>query len=353
MLVCITLLLQHNDVKSHPFQIIRKEKKMSYGFSKKINSSNEKEECFRLIDEQLKKDSNNFQVVNLVSEKINIIIRKKQTHLDLARFLHAACFSPVPSTFIKAIKNNHFSTWPGLTSELITKHLPMSIATAKGHLNQERQNIQSTKTPSTDFKVTLQRIKQNVKKLKNQISKNAKYDEASQDNILLDSFPLSDSPNKKTNEAIFGIYSSKDVGVGYTDLTGRFPYQSTRGNNYIFVAYHYDANAILVEPIKNRKALTIVIAWEKINNKLKIAGLQPTTYIMDNEFSDDMKIALRKEKIQHQLVPPNCHRANAAERAIQTFKNHFKAGLATLDPDFPVKEWDRLLPQAELTLNLL
>ena len=74
---------------------------------------------------------------------------------------------------------------------------------------------------------------------------------------------------------------------------------------------------------------------------------------MDNEFSEDMKIALRKEKIQHHLVPPNCHRANAAERAIQTFKNHFKAGLATLDPNFSVREWDRLLPQTELTLNLL
>ena len=54
-----------------------------------------------------------------------------------------------------------------------------------------------------------------------------------------------------------------------------------------------------------------------------------------------------------QLVPPHTHRANAAERAIQTFNNHFKAGLASLDPDFPVAEWDRLLEQAFLTLNLL
>ena len=27
--------------------------------------------------------------------------------------------------------------------------------------------------------------------------------------------------------------------------------------------------------------------------------------------------------------------------------------MALLDPDFPVTEWDRLLPQAELTLNML
>jgi hypothetical protein len=49
--------------------------------------------------------------------------------------------------------------------------------------------------------------------------------------------------------------------------------------------------------------------------------------------------------------PP--HRRNSAERAIQTFKAHFIAGLCSADPDYPATEWDRLLPQAELTLNLL
>ena len=39
--------------------------------------------------------------------------------------------------------------------------------------------------------------------------------------------------------------------------------------------------------------------------------------------------------------------------AICTFKIHFISVLATADPDFPVVEWDRLLPQAKLTLNLL
>ena len=42
-----------------------------------------------------------------------------------------------------------------------------------------------------------------------------------------------------------------------------------------------------------------------------------------------------------------------AERAIQTFKSHFKATLATCDPDFPLNQWDLLVDQANLTLNLL
>jgi hypothetical protein len=47
------------------------------------------------------------------------------------------------------------------------------------------------------------------------------------------------------------------------------------------------------------------------------------------------------------------HHCLAAERAIHTFKNHFIAGLFSLDKDFPLHLWDRLLPQALLTLNLL
>jgi hypothetical protein len=53
------------------------------------------------------------------------------------------------------------------------------------------------------------------------------------------------------------------------------------------------------------------------------------------------------------LVPPHCHRRNAAERAIRTFKEHFVDGLSLVDSSFPVQLWDRLLPQAEITLNLL
>ena len=52
-------------------------------------------------------------------------------------------------------------------------------------------------------------------------------------------------------------------------------------------------------------------------------------------------------------MPPHIHRRNSAKRAIQTFKNHFIAGLASTDPNFPLSNWCRLLPQAELTLNLL
>ena len=62
---------------------------------------------------------------------------------------------------------------------------------------------------------------------------------------------------------------------------------------------------------------------------------------------------VNKWKVDYQLVPPDMHRRNAAERAIRTFKAHFLAILAGVDHDFSSNLWDLLIPQAELTLNLL
>ena len=84
-----------------------------------------------------------------------------------------------------------------------------------------------------------------------------------------------------------------------------------------------------------------------------LAGTAPNTYVMDNEISHEFTTALTSNNTTYQLVPPHTHRRNLAERGIQTYKNHFKAGLASVDPNFPLSEWDRLLEQANITLNFL
>ena len=78
------------------------------------------------------------------SHLLNVIIRKKQLKQDLAKFLHGALFSPRYSTLKQAIKKNFLSSFPGLTKNLLNKHLPPSIATKLGHLRQEKQHLQST-----------------------------------------------------------------------------------------------------------------------------------------------------------------------------------------------------------------
>ena len=67
----------------------------------------------------------------------------------MASYLHAAAGVPKKSTFIQATNNGKFITRPGLTSKLISKHLPLSLPTLKVHLKQYHQNITSTKKIAT------------------------------------------------------------------------------------------------------------------------------------------------------------------------------------------------------------
>ena len=105
--------------------------------------------------------------------------------------------------------------------------------------------------------------------------------------------------------------------------------------------------------MKNREADTIITAWTNVHSRLKNNGIVTKHYILDNECSTVFKNALQDENNTFELVPPHQHCRNAAERAIRTFKNHFLAGLVTCHPDFPLREWDRLLLQAEITIHLL
>ena len=81
--------------------------------------------------------------------------------------------------------------------------------------------------------------------------------------------------------------------------------------------------------------------------------MELNTYMMDNEVSNILKDKLIDTEIKYQLAPPHNYKIDISEQAIQTFKGHFKAGLALLDPDFPISEWDRLVEQGELILDLL
>ena len=105
--------------------------------------------------------------------------------------------------------------------------------------------------------------------------------------------------------------------------------------------------------MKNRSDAEAVRCYKEMYNFLKKRNCKPKLNIMDNEASRAVKNFITNENTKYQLVEPNNHRVNAAERAIRTFKNHFIAGLSSVDPKFPLYLWDDLLPQAEITLNML
>jgi len=83
---------------------------------------------------------------------INAIIRQDhRAKQDLASFHHGSLFSPSPTTLIDAVKSNFLATFPGLSANLVDKHLPSSVYTAAGHMRHERQGLRSTKTDSSNL----------------------------------------------------------------------------------------------------------------------------------------------------------------------------------------------------------
>jgi hypothetical protein len=114
----------------------------------------------------------------------------------LVNYLHKAMFSPTKSAFLQAVKDGHLVTWPGLTEEAINKHLKLTPATTMGHMNQRRQNIRSTlNTPITS--------------------------------------DIEDGTATTTNSGTktYLVYAVLvDQGQLYTNLTGKFPVRSSKGN---------------------------------------------------------------------------------------------------------------------------
>ena len=71
----------------------------------------------------------------------------------------------------------------------------------------------------------------------------------------------------------------------YSDLPGKFPTKYSKINQYIFVLYHYDYNAILTEPMKNRTGSEIFREYAELSNYLISRGMWPKFQILDNEAS--------------------------------------------------------------------
>jgi hypothetical protein len=119
------------------------------------------------------------------------------------------------------------------------------------------------------------------------------------------------------------------------------------------IVYDYNSTAILVEPIKNQCKQEILRTYSKLHKYLMDRQLKPQLPKLDNKCSAALKQFMRTAKVDFQLVPPYHHRQNAAERAIGIWKDHFVAGLASLDPHFPMHFWCRLINQCTQTLNLM
>ena len=169
------------------------------------------------------------------SQECHSAIYNQSTKADLAGFIHACLFSPSPSTLLRAVRNGHLTTFPSLYTELITKHLPKSLTTSTGHMRMQQKGIRSTKPQPIDPAIPIE--------------------------TSLDIAPTQEPQNIKTDDIYITIVSEESAKKSYSDQTGKFPHQSSRGNEYVFILYSYDSNSIHSVPIPNRQAATIRDAW--------------------------------------------------------------------------------------------
>jgi hypothetical protein len=192
----------------------------------------------------------------------------------LVHYLHKALLSATKAAMLQAIKNRHLITWPGLTEHAINKHLKLTPATAMGHMNQRRQNIRST----------------------------------SRESIVTQQSP--DTDLGTNTHLVYAVVA--DQGQLYTDLTGKFPVRSSKGNSYVMLCYIYGCNCIKFVPMKSRSASEWVKAYGSIHQELTVKGFKPKLQTLDNEASTALKNFFTAQSINYQLVPPHCHRRNAA-----------------------------------------
>ena len=233
-------------------------------------------------------------------------------------FAHASLGSPSLSTLLNAVRLGYLHYWPRLTVQLLRTFLPHTVATAQGHLNQKRQGLDSTtRSPPTSPSVT--------------------------------SPDLDDHSVVEANSAY--VQMLRLPSSASADLTGRFPVTSTTGSQYVLVTVM--DGYIHLEAMAARTHTEYVRCFKRMVTFFGEHNRKPSFLRLDNETSAAVETYMRTENIQIQYCPPGQHRANAAERCIQTFKNHAISTLSTTDPAFPLPLWDRLLPQMELCLNHL
>jgi hypothetical protein len=186
--------------------------------------------------------------------------------------MHAVPRYPVKSTWLKAVKAGNDVGWSMLTERNVQKYYPKTTKTAKGHLNQTRKNVRSTKVKAT----------------------------------LLETCDTSHLHSKKVCDVYTQTYMV--CKTMFSNQTGRFPIQSLWGNKYIMVMVEIDRNAILVEPMKNPKDAEMIRAYNALLLQLKRASIIPKKHFLDNKISENMKNCICDTcKLDMELVPPGCH----------------------------------------------
>ena len=175
----------------------------------------------------------------------------------------------------------HHMAWSHFRS--CPKKLPKIIATAKGHLRQDRQNVKSTRNTSQATTISNPHV------------------------MTTPPLPLHET---KVRTQTAYLQTREFAGKVSTDQTGRFPITSSRGSKYLMVLYDHDSNTILAEPLTSRNERELIRATRILHAYLFDRGFTPQYQILDNECPGGLKTFLCEASVKFQLVPPYLHHTN-------------------------------------------
>jgi len=198
------------------------------------------------------------------------------------RYLHAAAGFPTKSTWLKAIRNNNYMSWPLLTVKNVNKYFPESEETQQGHMKSQRQNVRSTRVKN---KVHPKEVEVKIEP--------GEEEEDSKTNV------------EKENDIMIDVYDTNNT--IYTDQTGKFPSVSSRGNRYQMILTHMDTNSIWVKATNNKTEGEMILArwWALLH--MKACGILPKHQVVDNECSASYTHEISEAGMTYQLVPQNNH----------------------------------------------
>jgi hypothetical protein len=119
------------------------------------------------------------------------------------------------------------------------------------------------------------------------------------------------------------------------------------------VIHDVDNNSSWAEALKDNTGNKLILGHARALAQMRKAGIIPKHLVLDNQASAAYKKAIGDSDMTYELVSPDDHQCNMAQKSIQTFKNHFVGILSGCVPNFPLHLWCQLLPQVEQQLLLL
>ena len=264
-----------------------------------------------------------------------ISIYECENKQQLIKYYHTSLGSHPKRTLIEGANAGYIKGCPGLTAAAISKYLSVEDVTEMGHMKQKQQGTQSTTNNSR----------------RGRSSKQTQQSDTATSIADAISLPTEDQDNNKTHLVFMSV--KRVEGYIATNQTGRFPRTSNKGMQYICVFYIYDPDNIKGVALKSRRKEDILRAYQEVYTFCQNRGFKPKLHKIDNETSKYFEDFIASLNTHQQYTPPDLHRTNPAERALQPYKSYVKSTMAYLPPTFPIAYWCRLLLQIDFSVNIV